>query len=551
MAKKFDRKVLFAAWACHNRKWHTYQLFDNPLRTLFSKVSTFDPKEVLETYGKSYMNRKFIEVCAKEKPDYIFLWVMHDEFYPETLIELRKLLPDTVTFCYNGDDDYKFYNHTIHFFPLIDYFITTQPPYLEKYKKYGKVPFFGCGADITEFKPMNLPKKYDVSFVGTPKNDRVEFMRHLLKNNVKFVVCGAGWEKYPEFKPYHLGEVNHEQFIRLINESKINICLSKNYFGGVHILERFFEINACRSLCLTEYAESYFPTFKEGKDIVTFKNKDELLKKVQYYLKHDDEREAIANSAYKKTIKSFSNIELIRKAVAYMEKHHETKKFALQPINKRFVYLEFKDLLKGKAVLSNELKSYDYVCFRHKGYQTMKYKDYFQMHALELTKKDISCCDAQLNSRLIGDYAYLQLNYLFDLKDKSYFYDNLDISQLMVRKNYLLNNLDKFASLYQGKKAFFVNRQNTNFISLPFVRTKRITKIPFDNLEHIFFGYFEMEMLSLKRRNLLLRSFYPLKLLIYSLFVNQQILKIMLLHSLKRTKIPVLMMLSQFSEKFA
>jgi spore maturation protein CgeB len=547
---KKNSKVLFAAWGCHNKKWHTYQLFDNLLRTLFKEVITFDPQEVLYKKGKEYMNKSFLEIVEKEKPDYMFLWLMHDEFLMETLVKARELSPKTISFCYNGDDDYKFENYTINLFPVIDYFLTTQPPYLDKYKEYGKIPFFACGANITEFKPLNLKKKYDVSFVGTPKNDRVENMRHLLKNGINFVVCGAGWEKYPEFKKFHLGEIDHHQFIKLINESKINICLSKNYFGGTHILERFFEINACKSFCLTEHADSYFPLFKEGKDIASFKNKEELLKKVNYYLSHENERENIAKNAYLKTIKGFSNIALIKKAIDYMDSNPTPHKNLLETINKKYIYLGKEDFKKGKDYIKSIVNDYDYIFFKTNDYSSLKHREYFQMHSLELTGKPISCCDSYHYSRLIGDYSWLALHYLYDLKDKSFFYNNLNIGKLAVKKEYFIKNIDLFRDLFKGKFKEKINKENTLFLSIPLVRTnKNLSSIPYGNIEHIFFSNFEGELLALRNQGKLLRTMFLPKLLIYSIIINPAIGKYLILNTSKRSKNKFLIKISNFLEK--
>jgi spore maturation protein CgeB len=550
MKNKIKGKIFFAAWASKNKAWHTYQAFDGPLRELFEEVVVFDPQEMITNQGKDAMNKKFLEIAEKEKPDYILLWFMYDEFYPETLIKLREILPESISLCYNGDDDYKFENYTINFFPLIDYFFTTQPQFIEKYKKYKKKAFFSCGVDTKRFKPLNLKKKYDVSFIGAPKSDRVEYMRHLLKNKINIAIGGANWEMYPEFKEVYLGKLTDEDFVKLINQSKINICLSKNYIGGTHILERFFEFNACNSFGLTEFAEGYSPIFKEGRDMATFKDKKELLEKVKYYLKNSKKREKIAKAAYKKTSPNFSYDFIIKKAFDYIQKKKNAlPKGGIPKIKKKFTYLTLDDLSKGKKYLNKYLRDYDYLGFKHKGYEPLQHKEYFQINALELTKKPINCCDCYLNSSLIGDYAFLCLHYAYDLEDKSYFYDNLDISQIMVKKQYLLDNLDKFISMYAGKIADFVNKENTVFTSIPFIRTKKTKNVPLKHVEHIFFPHFESKLLVLKNSGKLFTTSYLYKLLLYLLFYNHQNLKYFLKYTLKRTKNPKLIKFSSFIEK--
>jgi spore maturation protein CgeB len=549
MKNKIKGKIFFAAWASKNKRWHTYQALDGPLRKLFEEVIVFDPQEVINTHGKEVMNKKFLEIAKKEKPDYVLLWFVYDEFDPETLIKLREILPESILLCYNGDDDYKFSNYTLNFFPLVDYFLTTQPQFIKEYKKYKKKAFFSCGVDTARFRPLNLKKKYDVSFVGAPKSDRVEYMKYLLKNKIKVTIGGANWESYPEFGEAYLGGLADEDFVKLINQSKINICLSKNYLGGTHILERFFEFNACKSFGLTEFAEGYSPTFKEGRDMVTFKDKKELLEKVRYYLKNSKKREKIAKAAYKKTNPNFSYDLMMENAFNYMQKKKSTlPKGGVPKIKKKFVYLSLDDLSKGKKYLNKYLKNYDYIGFKHKGYELLPHKEYFQIHSLELLKKPINCCDCYLSSYLIGDYAAISLNYAYGLKDKSCFYDNLDISQIMVKKQYFLNNLHKFISLYNNKIPSFINEENTIFMSLPFVRTKKRKKIPLKDVDHVLFTYFERELLVLKNNKKLFTSSYLYKLILYLLLYNHQSLKYFFKYTLKRTKNPKLIKIASFVE---
>jgi spore maturation protein CgeB len=542
------KKVLFAAWASTNKRWHTYQLFDKPLRRMFSQVAVFDPHKVISQVGKKEMNRQFLAVVEKEQPDYIFLWLMHEEFYPETLIKIKEISPKSISMCYNGDDDYKFENYTSHLFPLIDYFLSTQPNILPEYRKLGKPVSFSCGADTQEFKPLGLKKEIDVSFVGTPKNDRIDFMRFLIKNGINAKVFGAGWEKYPEFKNAHLGEIDHHEFIEVINKSKINICLSKNYFGGTHILERFFEINACRSFGLTEHASGYFPTFKEGEDIVTFRNKEELLNKVKYFLKNDKEREEIASKAYKKTLQSYSNQQLFEKAISFMENNKENVSKSLPKINKKCVYLSRKELLKGKDYLTSLIGEADYVSFKSGKYEDLPYKEYCELNAHLLFNKPVVCCDSYLSSSFIGDYASVALYYAYDLQDKRLFYGNLDLEQLMIQKDYFLQKLDHFVNFAKDKS--FLTKENCIFISIPLVRTNKINFLSKRLLEHTVFDYFNLNLLVLKNKHQLFSTSYMYKLIFYSLFINQRIMVYLLTYTLKKTKNKKLMALASFFDKW-
>ena len=145
-------------------------------------------------------------------------------------------------------------------------------------------------------------------------------MRYLLKRKVKFVLGGAGWDDYPEFKNNYIGKIPDKDIVKIINESKINLCFSQNFFSVPHVLERSLAVNACKAFALTEYVEGYFSKFTEGKDFASFKNEEQMYQKIQYYLKNEKEREQIAKMAYEKVTKKYSNQKLLTDAYKTIEK---------------------------------------------------------------------------------------------------------------------------------------------------------------------------------------------------------------------------------------
>jgi spore maturation protein CgeB len=54
---------------------------------------------------------------------------------------------------------------------------------------------------------------------------------------------------------------------------------------------------------LSEYSDDLNSMFQEGKEAEYFRNKEEMLEKIKYYLIHDKEREKIAEAGYKRLLK--------------------------------------------------------------------------------------------------------------------------------------------------------------------------------------------------------------------------------------------------------
>jgi group I intron endonuclease len=255
-------------------------------------------------------------------------------------------------------------------------------------------------------------------------------------------------------------------------------------------------------------------------------------------LSTEKEREKIAENAYKRIVKSFSNQKLLTDAYKAIEKDRKPLygNVSRKYLEQKPIYLDKTDLKKGYEHVKKKISNYKYVSFKNKGYEILPYRDYVQVYSMELIGKPISVCDLLLSSKVIGDYASLSLYYAYNyLQNKdSYLKENLDVSQLMVRKDYLLNNFDKFKQLY--KNGFNIQKEFTSFVSIPLIKTNKIKKIPVVGTDHILFGLFEMNLVNLRNQKKLFTDSYLYKLAFYSIFVNPQILKYILVNSIKRTK---------------
>jgi len=81
--------------------------------------------------------------------------------------------------------------------------------------------------------------------------------------------------------------------------SKINLNItSRSIESGIP--QRVWDIMAAGGFCLTNYQTEIEEYFEIGKDIEVYHDLDELERKVDYYLTHEEERKRIAQSGYEK-----------------------------------------------------------------------------------------------------------------------------------------------------------------------------------------------------------------------------------------------------------
>lgn len=92
---------------------------------------------------------------------------------------------------------------------------------------------------------------------------------------------------------------------KIIKCSRINLNLTNRPIRtGLPL--RIFDILGCGGFLISNYQEEIPEYFEPDKDIVLFGSRKELLEKIDYYLKHESERNEIAKNGYQKVKENFT-----------------------------------------------------------------------------------------------------------------------------------------------------------------------------------------------------------------------------------------------------
>ncbi|MBP7087905.1 MAG: glycosyltransferase family 1 protein [Candidatus Omnitrophica bacterium] len=155
----------------------------------------------------------------------------------------------------------------------------------EKLKRELKidVQWVPLGCDPQIHKKIAIVKKYDVGFVGSEAR---KFPRGKLIDLIR--------KNYP---CSYLGGADFRKMSEIYSSSKIGF----NYSISNDINMRIFEIMSCGTLLLTNYIKNngFEELFENKKNVLIYRNSNELLDLIDYYLKNDSERENIAKEGYK------------------------------------------------------------------------------------------------------------------------------------------------------------------------------------------------------------------------------------------------------------
>lgn len=94
--------------------------------------------------------------------------------------------------------------------------------------------------------------------------------------------------------------------------AKVNLNISlKTIRTGIPL--RVLDVLSCGGFLITNYQEELLEYFEQGVDLVVYEDVKDLVMKVDYYLKHDEERRHIAQNGQKKVREQFTFGERIEK----------------------------------------------------------------------------------------------------------------------------------------------------------------------------------------------------------------------------------------------
>jgi len=294
---------------------YEYYNFYQPLKEMYGDVQMFDFMTLFKQEGKQSMNQELLHLVKESRPDLVMFSLYTDQFIPEMVDDLRRY---TKTLCFFHDDGWRV-EFSRFWARRFDWFTTTDSHRVQEYRYlgYDNAMHFPYACNPAIYKKLNLPKKYDVSFVGLANPYRKWFIRKLEKAGISVYAGGSGWPA---------GHLAQEEMIRVFNQSKINLNLSNSKSWDVRYLlslisspgalyvwlrspknieqmkARPFEINGCGGFQLSHYADGLEHCYEIGQEIAVYLDVDDLVGKVKYYLTHGDEREAIAGRGYQRTL---------------------------------------------------------------------------------------------------------------------------------------------------------------------------------------------------------------------------------------------------------
>lgn len=147
----------------------------------------------------------------------------------------------------------------------------------------------------------------DLSFVGSLSIEhagRIAWLEHVARNtNLK--VWGSGIERLPASSPLHAryqGEAWGRDMYEILRRSRITLNFHIDLAEGWANNMRLYEATGMGAMLLTDNQRNLAEIFTPGRDVAAYADPDDCVKKIAYYLEHEDERAAIAASGQARAI---------------------------------------------------------------------------------------------------------------------------------------------------------------------------------------------------------------------------------------------------------
>ena len=150
----------------------------------------------------------------------------------------------------------------------------------------------------------------DAVFVGHYENDgRKEYCEYLYKNGIDIKIYSTNWKKFiKNSNPLYnclYDPIYGDKYPQAVYASKASLCFFSR-LNNDELTERVFEIPAMGGLLVAERNERLKEIFEEGKEVLLFSSKEELLEHILFIKRYPEKAHKIKKAGREKVIKSHS-----------------------------------------------------------------------------------------------------------------------------------------------------------------------------------------------------------------------------------------------------
>ena len=279
-------------------------------------------------------NQLILDTAARVQPDILFAFKGSFaesrtlEILRQSKVTLYNYYPDTSPTAHD-----PYLAESIRAYDCIFYTKKFWAKNLPEVLEGRRLVFVPHGYDPEVHRPLPLDQEdisrygHDVTIVAT----HTAYKEHLLSELVRRLpeidlhIYGNGWRersRSPELRPcIHGFALCGSEYAKSIRASRICLGIMSGKVKGVtqgdETTTRTFEIPACGGFMLHERTPEVLELYQEDKEVACFGSLEELAEKIQFYLAHPREREAIARAGHERCVPAYSYDNRVKEILGY------------------------------------------------------------------------------------------------------------------------------------------------------------------------------------------------------------------------------------------
>lgn len=283
----------------------------------------------------SLTNLESLERSVKENNDCDFIFDFRGDLYHLIKWKQKKIDIPIVIFQTNAIS--RPYLGKLTAYAKVWYVEYHAKSLMERFNKENLI-YEGMAANPYIFRPLEIEKVYDISFIGQHYGERGYWL-NLIKNFSKKKKLKNNFPIAHGVKMYlSFNEINEKYY-----QSKINLSFAPKEPPGKIVNLRTFEICMSGNFQLMQYTPCVEEYFEIDKEIVCWKDRKDLFEKILYYLENEDERKKIAKNGYKRATKHHTWSIRFEKIQSILKKK--------DPFNLKKIIVKAEEILKRKDIL--------------------------------------------------------------------------------------------------------------------------------------------------------------------------------------------------------
>ncbi len=298
--------------------WRVRFIYNGKFQQLFPLIFRFFDFFIKNIYLLRIFDRFLLSLhigyfCKKKSIDFIFT-ELNGSISPKLI---KKLSPSTVVTQWMGvfpDQIHKSVSEVFH-----EYDYLWCPCIFDEqkvvFKGMDKLFYVGSGYDPgTQYYEYDPKYAYDIAFYGgieKTHSERLEVLEFIAENYQNFAIYGYGLSNissHSVIRKFYKGWLEPSDIRKLISSSKIIINLTLDRYDLIKkgFNARLFEVAACNgAVQILKNDSKIFDYFDQSKEVITFKDLDDLKMKIDFLLNDSVFRKDMSNLAFKK-VKSYS-----------------------------------------------------------------------------------------------------------------------------------------------------------------------------------------------------------------------------------------------------